>query len=134
MFSIKNDRSEVAFLFSQTLKNTKGMEMSARILSKRDTSCYENLEIDVRRSVFPELPRGQMERFSLKLYRKLYGLSKKQMRSYRVEIFENWRFLDSEFDLTKVYVQKVESSIEKVDKCDYIGHITYHPYFKRNMQ
>ena len=133
MFSIKNEQSEVAFLFSQRLKNTKGIELSARIMSKRDTSCYENIEIDVRQSVFPELPRGKIERFSLKLYRKLYRLTKKQMRNYRAEVFENWQFLGSEFDFTKVYVRKVESYIENVDKNDYFGHITYYPYFKRNM-
>jgi len=123
MYSIRNNQPKVAFSFSQTLKNTEGVEISTRILGKNDTSYYKNLEIDIRRSVFPELSRKKMERFSLRLYQKLYGLSKKQMKDYRTDIFENWRFLDTEYDLTQVYVSKIESSIEKIDKCDYIRHI-----------
>ena len=133
MFSIKNNQSEVAFLFSEELKNTKGINLATRITSKRDSSWYENMEIDIRRSVFPELPRGQIERFSLKLYRKLYKLTKKQMRNYKVEISENWQFLGSKFDLITIYVRKVERCVEKVNKDEYLGHPTYFPCFMRSM-
>jgi len=133
MFSIKNNQSEVAFLFSEELKNTKGIELATKTMSKRDSSCYENIEIDIRRSVFTELPRGNIERFSLKLYRKLYKLTKKQMRNYKTEISENWQFLGSEYDLIRIYVRKFESCVEKVNKDEYLSHPTYFPCFKRSM-
>ena len=133
MFSVKNNQSEVAFLFSQELKNTKGINLATRISSKRDSSLYKNMEIDIRRSIFPELPRGQIERFSLKLYKKLYNLTKKQMRNYKVEISENWQFLGSKFDLITIYVRKVERCVEKVNKDEYLGHPTYFPCFMRSM-
>ena len=133
MFSVMNNRSEVAFLFSQELKNIKGIDLAAKISSKRDSSLYENMEIDIRQSIFPELPRGQIEKFSLKLYKKLYKLTKKQMRDYEVEISENWQFLGSEFDLITIYVRKIEKCVEKVDKNEYLSHPTYFPFFIRNM-
>ena len=133
MFSVKNNQSEVAFLFSQELKNTKGINLAAKILSKRDSSLYENMEIDIRRSIFPELPRGKMEKFSLKIYKKLYGLSKKQMSNYRVEMSEDWQFLDSKFDLVTIYVRRVEECVEMAGEKEYLGYPSYFPIFKRTM-
>ena len=102
MFSVMNNQSEVAFLFSQELKNIKGINLAAKISSKRDSSSYENIEMDIRQSIFPELPSRLIEKFSLRLYKKLYKLSKKEIRNYKVEISEDWQFLGSEFDLITV--------------------------------
>ena len=77
MFLIMNNKSDVAFLFSLELKNNKGINLAAKILSKRDLNSYENdLEWMVRQSIFPVLPRRLIEKFSLRLYKKLYKLSK----------------------------------------------------------
>ena len=133
MFSVMNNKSDVAFLFLQELKNIKGINLAAKISSKRDSNSYENLEMMIRQSIFPELPRRLIEKFSLRLYKKLYKLSKKQIRNYKVEISENWQFLGSEFDLITIYVRKIKKRDEKVDKNEYLSHPTYFPCFIRSM-
>ena len=133
MFSVMNNKSDVAFLFSQELKNIKGINLAAKILSKRDSNSYENLEMMIRQSIFPELPRRLIEKFSLRLYKKLYKLSKKDIRNYKVEISEEWQFLGSDFDLIKVHVCKIKENVEKVGKNEYSGHPTYFPFYMRNI-
>ena len=134
MFSIQNNKKDVALLFSSELKNNNGIELATKILSKRDLNSYENnLESMVRRSIFPVIPRRQIEKFSLKLYKKMYKLSRKDMANYKVEITEEWQFLGSDFDLIEIYVHKIREKVEKVGKKEYLGHATYFPYYIRNV-
>ena len=134
MFSILNNKSDVAFLFSSERKNNNGIELATKILSKRDLNSYENnLESMVRGSIFPVIPRRQIEKFSLKLYKKMYKLSKKDMRNYKVEITEEWQFLGSDFDLIEIHIHKIRENVEKMGKNEYLGHPTYFPFYIRNV-
>ena len=60
------------------------------------------------------MPRKQIEKLSLKIYRTMYDLPKKEMVKYRIEICEEWQILGSNFDLIKIYVRKNREEYEKV--------------------
>ena len=80
MFSIRNNKEDVAFLFSSELKNNSGKKLATNLLSKGVSNLNENnLETIVRQSIFPEIPRRQIEKLSLKIYRTMYKLPKKDM-------------------------------------------------------
>ena len=77
MFSMQNNKEDVVFMFSSELKNKSGMNLATKFLKKGGSNLNENnLETLVRRCIFPDMPRKQIEKLSLKIYRIMYNLSK----------------------------------------------------------
>ena len=133
MFSMQNNKEDVAFMFSSELKNKSGIKLATNFLSKGGSNLNENnLETIVRQSIFPEIPRRQIEKLSLKIYRTMYKLPKRDMVNYRIEISEEWQVLGSNFDLIKIYVRKNKEVYEKVGSKGYVGFPTYFPCYLRN--
>ena len=133
MFSVVNNKPEVAFYFSEDLQNAGGIDLATKLCSKWDKNSSGITELEVRRSIFPNSTRDKMEKFSLKLYKTLYGLSRKQMSNYKVEILENWQFLDSKFDLVTMYVRGIEKCEETTEDKEWVSYPSYYPIFKRTI-
>ena len=133
MFSLQNNKEDVVLMFSSELKNETGMNLAKKFLKKGGSNLEQkNLESMVRRGIFPNMPRKKIERLSLKLFRIMYNLTKKEMVNYRVEQCEEWHIYGSNFDLIKVSVRKSGVENEKVGSRSYIGLPTYFPCYLRN--
>ena len=133
MFSMQNNKEDVVFMFSSELKNKSGMDLAKKFLKKGGSNLEQkNLESLVRRGIFPDMPRKQIERLSLKLFRIMYNLPKKEMVNYRIEQSEEWQIYGSNFDLIKISIRKNGVEYEKVGGRSYIGFTTYFPCYLRN--
>ena len=133
MFSILNNKEDVVFMFSADLKNETGVNLAKEFLKKGGSNLKrENLETLVRRGIFPTSPRKQIEKFSLRLFRIMNGLPKKEMVNYRIELSEEWQIYGSNFDLIKISIRRNELEYEKIGGRSYTGLPTYFPCFIRN--
>ena len=109
------------------------MDLAKKFLKKGESNLEQkNLESLVRRGIFPDMPRKQVEKLSLKFFRIMYNLPKKEMVNYRIEQSEEWQIYGSNFDLIKISIRKNGVEYEKVGGRSYIGLPTYFPCYLRN--
>ena len=133
MFSLLNSKKDIEFMFSGELKNDLGEYLSKGFLQKGEFSLNkEDLEIMVRRSIFPNMTRKNKVKLCLKIFRVIYGLSKKEMMDYNTTQTEEWRVYDSGSDLIKVKIYKNKLVSEKLKRVDYMSLPTYFPLYLRS--
>ena len=114
MFSILNNKKEIIFMFSNELSNNSGIELTKNFLRKGELNLKTgNLEQLVRRGIFPNMPRKQIEKISLKFFRVIHNLPKSEMVNYGVELQEEWQIYKSECDLIKATIRRKEVKNEK---------------------
>ena len=134
MFSMLNNKKEIIFMFSDELCNKSGIELTKNFLKKGESNLIKgNLEHLVRRGVFPNMPRKQVEKLSLKLFRIIHNLPKKEMVNYVVEQQEEWQIYKSDCDLIKATIRKKEVKNEKIGGRGFLGLSTYYPDYLRNI-
>ena len=129
MFCIKNnDPEKIVFVFSDGLRNTMGEELAKSFLKKGGVELdLNNLELMTRRSVFRSLLRRKMQKFCLIGYKLIKNLTKSEMRDYGVEFTGQWNAYDSEWDITRAFVTKKETTNEKGVGEGYKALPTYYP-------
>ena len=133
MFSLLNNKKDIKFLFSSELKNEHGEYLAKRFLQKGEFNLErENLETMVRRGIFPNMSRKSREKLSLKIFRVLYNLSKREMVGYDATQSEEWEIYGSDSDIIKVSIHKSKMVNEKLGRGNYMGMPTYFPNYLRN--
>ena len=133
MFSLLNNKKDIKFLFSSELKNENGEYLAKGFLQKGEFNLErENLETMVRRGIFPNMSRKNREKLSLKFFRVIYNLSKKEMVDYDATQSEEWKIYGSDSDLIKVSIYKNKMVNEKLGRGNYMSMPTYFPYYLRN--
>ena len=121
-------------MFSDELSNNSEIELTKNFLKKGESNlATSNLEHLVRRGVFSNIPRKQVERLSLKIFRIIHNLPKREMVNYVVEQHEEWQIYKSDCDLIKATIRKKEVKHEKVEDNGYMGLPTYYPDYLRNI-
>ena len=134
MFSMLNNKKEIIFMFSDELCNKSGIELTKNFLKKGESNLViGNLEHLVRRGVFPNMPRKQVERLNLKIFRIMHNLPKREMVNYVVEQHEEWQIYKSDCDLIKATIRKKGVKHEKIGGNGYMGLATYYPDYLRNI-
>ena len=100
MFSLLNNKKNIEFMFSEELKNDLGEYLAKGFLQKGEFSLdKDDLEIMVRRSIFPNMTRKNKVKLSLK--RVIYDLSKREMVDYDVTQSEEWKVYGSTVTLLR---------------------------------
>ena len=134
MFSIMNNNLEIIFAFSNELRNNSGVELARNFLKKGELNLEtSNLEQLVRRGIFPNMPRKQIEKLSLTFFRVIHNLPKSEMVNYGVELQEEWQIYKSECDLIKATIRRKEVKNEKIGGRGFMGLPNYYPDYLRNI-
>ena len=134
MFSIMNNNLEIIFAFSNELRNNSGVELARNFLKKGELNLEtSNLEQLVRRGIFPNMPRKQIEKLSLKIFRVIHNLSKSEMVNYGVELREEWQIYGSNCDIIKALVRRKEVKNERIRGRGFVGFPTYYPDYLRSV-
>jgi hypothetical protein len=133
MFSLLNNKKNIEFMFSEELKNDLGEYLSKGFLQKGEFILgKEDLEIMVRRSIFPNMTRKNKVKLSLKIFRVIYDLSKREMVDYDATQSEEWKIYGSDSDLIKVNIYKNKLVNEKLKRVNYMSLPTYFPLYLRS--
>jgi len=133
MFSLLNNKKDIEFIFSSELKNEHGEYLAEGFLQKGEFNLERgNLETMVRRGIFPNMSRKNKEKLSLKIFRVIYNLSKREMVDYDVTQSEEWKIYGSDSDLIKVSIYKNKMVNEKLRRSNYMSMPTYFPHYLRS--
>ena len=133
MFSLLNNKKNIEFMFSEELKNDLGEYLSKGFLQKGEFILEKgDLEIMVRRSIFPNMTRKNKVKLSLKIFRVIYDLSKREMVDYDATQSEEWKVYGSGSDLIKVNIYKNKLVNEKLKRVNYMSMPTYFPLYLRS--
>ena len=133
MFSLLNNKKNIEFMFSSELKNDHGEYLAEGFLQKGEFNLERgDLEIMVRRSIFPNMSRKNKVKLSLKIFRVIYDLSKREMVDYDATQSEEWKIYGSDSDLIKVSIYKNKMVNEKLRRVNYMSMPTYFPHYLRS--
>ena len=79
------------------------------------------------------MPREQIKKLCLKIFRVIHNLSKSEMGNYGVEFREEWQMYGTNCDIIKVVVKREKVKNEKVRGRGYVGLPTYYPDYLRSV-
>ena len=133
MFSLLNNKEDIKLMFSSELKNETGVYLAKEFLKKGGCNLErENLELMVRRGIFPNMSNKSREKLSLKLFGTIYNLTRQEMVNYKATQCEEWNIYGSNCDLIKVSVYRNKMENERIGRRSYIGLPTYFPCYLRS--